>query len=448
MKMLKLCLAVFLMIATISAADNSKLDSLIKSEYPSLDAIYKQCHTHPELSYYEANTSAMVAQELRKAGYQVTDKFGKYIDSPRQAYGVVGVFKNGAGPTVLVRTDMDALPVEEKTGLPYASTATGKNDQGEDVSVMHACGHDIHMSVFVGVARVLMAMKDSWKGTLILIGQPAEERAPGGAEALLNAGLYEKFGKPDYCLALHDDAGLETGKVGWVEGYALANVDTVDITMRGAGGHGAYPHMTKDPIVMAAELVMALQTIVSREVQPGQFAIVTVGSLHGGTKSNIIPDEAKLSLTVRSYTPEVRQQLLNSIKRIANGIAQTAGVPAGREPIIDLHPNAFVPATYNNPELTRKTVAVFKSAFGEDNVVQRVPVGGGEDFSRYSLSDNSIPSLQFQLGAVDPAKMAKSKRTGQPLPSLHSSLFAPVPESTIKTGVKAMVLAVLNLMPR
>ena len=442
---MKLAIVLVLLMSTISFAE-STMDAWVNHEYASLETIYKQIHTHPELSYDEINTSALIAAELKKAGYEVTDHFGQYIDPKRTSYGVVGVMKNGNGPVVMVRTELDALPVEEKTGLPYASKAKGKNDDGEEVPVMHACGHDVHMTIFVGVARALAAQKNVWHGTLIMIGQPSEERAPGGAQAMLNAGLFTKFPKPDYCLSLHDNAFLETGKVGWGEGYVFAGVDTVDITMRGAGGHGAYPQNTKDPVVMAAELVLALQTIVSREVTPGEPAVVTVGSIHGGTKHNIIPDEVKLQITVRSYKKETRELLLTSIQRIANGIAQAAGAPAGREPIIDLHPDAYVPATYNNPDLVRRLVPVFVAELGEQNVVQIPPLMGGEDFSWFALADHSVPTFQFHLGAVDPAKVAESKQSHTPLPSLHSSLFAPVPEPTIKTGVKAMTAAVLNLL--
>lgn len=439
---MKSAVLLFLLIASVCVAQKN-MDTLIEKEYPSLDAIYKRVHSNPELSYHEEKTSQMVADELRKAGYDVTDHVGKYADPSLSGYGVVAVMKNGPGPTVLVRADMDALPVEEKTGLPYASTAKGKADDGADVPVMHACGHDIHSTILVGTARILAQVKDSWKGTLILIGQPAEERAPGGAQAMLKDGLYTRFPKPDYCLSLHDNAALETGKVGYGEGYIFAAVDTIDITVRGSGGHGAYPHLTKDPVVMAAELVLALQTIVSREVQPGEPAVITVGSIHGGTKHNIIPDEVKLQLTVRSYKKETRDLLLNSIQRITRAVSQAGG---GREPVIDLHADAYVPATYNNPDLVRKCVTAFNAALGKDNVVPVAPTMGGEDFSRYSLEDLSVPSVQFWLGAVDPAKVAESKKTGQPLPSLHSSLFAPVPEPTIKTGIKAMSAAVLNLM--
>ena len=433
---------ILLLLTSIAFAQNSTVDSLINKEYPSLESLYKDLHTHPELSYDEVNTSAKIAEELRKLGFEVTEKFGKYLDPKRTSYGIVAVMKNGSGPTVMVRTDLDGLPMEEKTGLPYASKAKGKNDEGLEVPVMHGCGHDMHMTVFVGTARVLSASKNLWKGTLILIGQPAEERAPGGAPAMLRDGLYTKFPKPDYVLALHNGASIPTGQVGWVEGYALASVDTVDITIRGVGGHGAYPADTKDPIVIAAETIMALQTIVSREVPPGEAAVVTVGSIHGGTKHNIIPDDVKLQLTVRSYKKEVRTILLSAIERITKGIAQAAGVPAGKEPIIDLHPDATLPATYNNPELVRKTVPALEAALGKSNVLPTIPVMGSEDFSFYSQEDLSVPCFMFWLGTVKPERV----QSGEKLPSLHSSQFAPVPEPTIKTGIKAMTAAVLNLM--
>ena len=340
------------------------------------------------------------------------------------------------------------MPVEEKTNLPYASKVKAMNDAGQEVSVMHACGHDIHMTVFIGTARALVSQKDRWKGTLVLIGQPAEERGPGGAEAMLNDGLYTRFPKPDYCLAFHDSASLATGKISYVEGFALANSDTVDITVRGVGGHGAYPHTTKDPVVIASEIVIALQTIVSREVQAGDPAIVTVGSIHGGTKNNIIPDEVKLQLTVRSYKMETRGLALKSIERITKGIAQAFGVPPDREPMIDFHAEEFYPATFNNPELVQRMAKVLETALGKNNVVPTSPQMGGEDFGRFSLEDHSVPSAIFWLGAVDPKRIEESEQSHQPLPSLHSSLFAPVPEPTIKTGVKAMTAMVLDLMSK
>src|SRR5256714_4890086 len=296
--------------------------SLADAELPSLLGIYKDLHSHPELSGYEERTAASVAKELRAAGCQVTEHLGKYDNSSWKCYGVVGVMKNGAGPTVLVRTDLDALPVQEDTGLPYASTVTTKTEDGKEVPVMHACGHDAHMAMFIGVARALAKLKDRWRGTIIFVGQPAEETG-NGARALLHAGLYEKFGKPEFALGFHDKADLQTGHIGVTEGYTYANVDSVDVTVRGVGGHGAYPHKTKDPIVLAAEMVNAWQTIASRENNPLDPIVVTVSSIHGGTKHNIIPDEVKMQVTVRTYKADVRDQVLAAIDRIAKGIATT-----------------------------------------------------------------------------------------------------------------------------
>jgi hippurate hydrolase len=432
-----------LFLSTAVWAQTTQMDTFIQREAASLLALYKHLHSNPELSYHEVNTSARIAEELRKLGFEVTERFGQHADPKHTAYGVVAVMKNGTGPTVMVRTDLDGLPIEEKTGLEYASKAKGKNDHGQEVPVMHACGHDMHMTVFVGTARVLNEMKDQWKGTLIMIGQPSEERAPGGASAMLRAGLYSKFPKPDYVLAIHNSASLAAGTVGWVEGYAMAGVDTVDITIRGVGGHGASPADTKDPIVMAAETVMALQTIVSREVRPGEAAVVTIGSIHGGTKHNIIPDDVHLQLTVRSYKKEIRELLLSSIRRITNGIAQVAGVPEGKEPVFDFHPDAYLPAVYNNPDLARKTISALEEALGKDQIVPLSPVTISEDFSMYTLEDQSVPTFLFWLGTVDPERIQAG---GERLPTLHSNQYAPVPEPTIRTGVKAMSAAVLNLM--
>ena len=421
--------------------------SLADAELPSLVAIYKELHAHPELSTREEKTSALVAKELKAAGCEVTERFGKYDKPGATCYGVVGIMKNGAGPTVMVRTDLDGLPVHEETGVPYASKVTTKDANGRDVSVMHACGHDIHMSCFIGAARALGKLKDKWSGTIMFVAQPAEE-AGAGARALLNGGLYTRFGKPDFALGLHDDAEIAAGKIGVTEGYCYANVDSVDVTVRGMGGHGAYPHKTKDPIVLAAEMINAWQTIVSRENNPVDPIVVTVGSIHGGTKHNIISDEVKMQLTVRSYKKEVRDRVLAAIDRIAKGIATTAGIPEDRMPIVHVQQDQFTPATYNNPELTKRVTAAFKSAIGADNVVLKDPTMGGEDFSEYSLPDHSVPAFMFNVGAVDPAKVAESKKTGVPLPSLHSSKFAPVPEPTIRTGLIGMISAVLDLMKK
>src|SRR6266481_2913651 len=418
--------------------------SLADAELPSLLAIYKDIHSHPELSGHEERTSTIIAQELRAAGCQVTEHLGKYVNSKLKGYSVVGVMKNGDGPTVLVRTDMDALPVEEETGLPYASKIVAKNDEDKDVHVMHACGHDAHMAAFIGTARALAKLKDQWHGTILFVAQPAEETG-NGARALLEDGLYDRFGKPNFALGFHDKADLETGHIGVTEGYTYANVDSVDIIVRGVGGHGAYPHKTKDPIVLAGEIINALQTIASRENNPIDPIVVTVGSIQGGTKHNIIPDEVKMQLTVRTYKSDVRDRVLAAIDRITKGCAVAAGIPPERAPIVDLLKDQFTPATYNNPDLTKRLVAVWKKQLGEDQVVKTDPTMGAEDFSEYSLPDHSIPAVDFWVGAVDPAKIAEYKKEGKELPSLHSSKFAPVPEPTIRTGIIGMTSAVLEL---
>ncbi len=411
------------------------IETRVSGQYQNLFELYKHLHEHPELSMMEEQTSATVADELKKAGWEVTTGVGKH--------GVVAVMRNGSGPTVLVRTDLDGLPVKEQTGLPYASQAVAKNAQGVESPAMHACGHDIHMTCLVGVARLLPNLKERWHGTVILIGQPAEE-AIGGARAMLADGLFSRFPRPDFCLALHDNAEIPAGSVCYTSGYAMANVDSVNILVHGLGGHGAYPHKTKDPIVLAAQIVLDLQTIVSREVQPGEPAVVTVGSIHGGSKHNIIPDEVRLQLTVRSYTDEVRQQTLAAIKRIARGQGIAAGLPDNLLPEVTLEPD-FTPATYNDPALTARLVSVFKGWFGPENVLERKPTMGGEDFSEYGRVEPKIPICMFGIGGVDPEKFKDSQRTGKALPSLHSPLWAPAPEPTIKTGIMAMTAAVLEV---
>jgi amidohydrolase len=421
--------------------------SLADAELPSLLGIYKDLHSHPELSGQEERTAALVAKELRAAGCQVTEHVGKYENSKLKAYGVVGVMKNGDGPTVLVRTDMDALPVEEETGLPYASKVVAKNDEGKDVHVMHACGHDVHIAAFIGTARALGKLKDQWHGTIVFVAQPAEELG-AGARALLKDGLYDRFGKPNFALGFHDKADLQTGHIGVTEGFTSANVDSIDVTVRGVGGHGAYPHKTKDPIVLAAEIINAWQTIVSRENNPLDPVVITVGSIHCGTKHNIIPDEVKMQLTVRTYKSQVREHVLAAIERIAKGIAAAGGIPPERAPVVSVSKDQFCPASYNNSELTKRLVAVWKKSLGNDNVEIIDPTMGGDDFSEYSLSEHSIPAVYFHFGAVEPAKIAEFKQAGKELPTLHSSKFAPVPEPTIRTGVIGMITAVLELMKK
>src|SRR5215472_4540486 len=421
--------------------------SLADAELPSLVGIYKDLHTHPELSGQEERTAALVAKELRAAGCQVTEHVGKYENSKFKPYGVVGIMKNGGGPTVLVRTDMDALPVQEETGLPYASKVVAKNEEGNDVHVMHACGHDSHIAAFIGTARALGKLKDQWHGTIVFVAQPAEETG-NGARALLKDGLYDRFGKPNFALGFHDKADLETGRIGVTEGYTYANVDSVDVTVRGVGGHGAYPYKTKDPIVLAAEMINDWQTIASRENNPLDPIVVTVGSIHGGTKHNIIPNEVKMQLTVRTYKAEVRERVLADIDRIAKGCAAAAGIPPDMAPIVSVSKDLVTPATYNNPELTKRLVAVWKKSLGDENVEIVDPTMGGDDFSEYSLPDHSIPAVYFHFGAVEPAKIKEYKQAGKELPTLHSSKFAPVPEPTIRTAIIGMTAAVLDLMKR
>lgn len=424
----------------------SDLDQRVGKEMDSLVATYKHLHENPELSTQEKESSAIVAGELRKLGYEVTDHFGVYEQPGLTGYGVVGVLRNGPGPTVYVRTDMDALPIVENTGLPYASHVKVKRPDGAEVGVMHACGHDIHMSVFIGTARMLAQLKSQWSGTLVLIGQPAEETV-GGAHAMLRAGLFTKFPKPDYVLALHDGSDLPAGQVGWHEGTILSGADSVDITVRGKGGHGAAPQASKDPIVIASEIVVALQTIVSREMDPQLPTVVTVGSFHAGTKHNIIPDDAHLQLSVRTMNPQQREKVLTSITRIANGIASAAGVPTERAPIVEVGSD-HVPATINDSALTRRIAAALERSLGKENVLPTPPAMASEDFSLYALEDPKPPICMFHLGAADPVKFKEAKEKGMRLPGPHSSEFAPVPEPTIRTGVRAMTSAVLDLLKK
>lgn len=441
---LRLLLALSLAPA-LSAFAQQTPQQIADAELPSLITIYKDLHTHPELSTKEERSAAIVAKELKGTGCEVTENVGKYEKPDAKCFGVIGVMKNGDGPVVAIRSDLDGLPVKEETGVPYASTVMTKNDAGQDVGVMHACGHDIHMSSLIGTARALGKLKDKWKGTIIFIGQPAEETV-GGARALLKDGLYTRWPKPNYVLGLHDDAEIAAGQIGVTEGYCYANVDSVDVTVKGMGGHGAYPHKTKDPVVLAAEIINGWQTIASRETNPHDDVVVTVGSIHGGAKHNIISDEVKMQLTVRTYKKEVRDVVLAAIERIAKGAAMAAGLPSDKLPDVHVRTDEFTPATYNNPELTKRSSAAIAAAIGKDNVIQKDPTMGGEDFSEYSLPDHSIPAFMFNVGAVDPAKVAEAKKSGTSLPSLHSSKFAPVPEPTIRTGVVAMTAAVIDLM--
>jgi amidohydrolase len=437
LRSLHLLVLLALLPAPAHAADHrAAVLSQVDAHHAHLFTLYQHLHRHPELSFFEEKTAVRVAQELRAAGFAVTEKFG--------GHGVVAVLKNGDGPTILVRADLDALPVKEQTGLDYASKTMVKDADGNEVPTMHACGHDVHMTCLVGTARVLAALKERWQGTLVMIGQPAEERG-GGAQPMIDAGLFTRFPRPEKCLALHVSADLPAGSIGYTEGFALANVDSMDIVIRGVGGHGAYPHTVKDPVVLAAQTILALQTVVSREIAPIEPAVVTVGSIHGGTKHNIVPDEVHLQLTLRSYTDEVREAIIAKIRRITRGLAEAAGMPEEKMPTVTVK-DEFTPATYNDPELTRRVVKVAGAWLGEGNVIPRKPQMGGEDFGRYGRTEHKIPICMFWLGAVNPESVKASLKTGQALPSLHSPFFAPVPEPTIKTGVTTMTAVVLDLM--
>src|SRR5687768_11985460 len=381
----KLLLAIAAMTLPTSSIAASLSDA-IQADMPSLMALYRDLHSNPELSMQEVRTPAKLVPELKKLGFTVTEKIGKT--------GVVAVMKNGPGPVLMLRADMDGLPVVEQTGLPFASKVKATARSGVETGVMHACGHDTHMAAFIGTAKRLVAMKDQWSGTLVMILQPGEETGEG-ARAMLEDGLYSRFPKPSAVLAFHDAAALPAGVIGITPGYALANVDSVDVVVRGVGGHGAYPHTTRDPIVLASRIVTTLQTLVSRENDPANPAVVTVGSFHAGTKHNIISDEARLQLTVRSYTPEVRQMLLDGIKRIARGEAIAAGIPEDRMPQVTYREKEYTPATFNSEKFASRGIELFSAHFGKDRVTRTPAVMGGEDFSRYRLADPSIESLIF-----------------------------------------------------
>ncbi|MEO8454506.1 MAG: amidohydrolase [Sphingomicrobium sp.] len=414
------------------------LSDAIRADMPQLMTLYRDIHAHPELSMQEVRTPALLAPQMRKLGFEVTEHVGKT--------GLVAVMKNGPGPVLLIRADMDALPVKEQTGLPFASKVMGKLRDGTETPVMHACGHDTHITTWLATGRRLAAMKDQWSGTLVMILQPGEELVMG-AQAMLDDGLFTRFPKPDYLLAFHDSASLPAGVIGITPGYVLANVDTVNIDVKGVGGHGAYPYATKDPIVLASRIVTALQTLVSRENNPLNPAVVTVGSFHSGTKSNIIPDDAKLALTVRSYTPETRKLLLDGIRRIARGEAIAAGLPEDKMPVVEIEePSA--PATFNTQKLSEHLIQLFGSHFGNDRVVQPQPVMAAEDFSHYWLADKSKESTIFWVGGVSKAKWDAVNGDTTKLPSLHSPLWAPEAETVISTATEAMTVAALDILKK
>jgi len=426
-----------LLLCTAMPAHADALSDAVTKDMPSLIALYRDLHANPELSMQEEKTSAKLAAEAKRLGFVVTTGVGKT--------GVVAVMRNGPGPVLLIRADMDALPVVEQTGLPFASTRRGTSVAGVESGIMHACGHDTHMTTWVGTARRLVAMKDQWSGTLVMILQPGEEIGQG-ARLMLEDGLYTRFPKPTHAIAFHDAAALPAGVIGYSPGYALANVDSVDLVVKGIGGHGAYPHTTKDPIVLASRIVVALQTLVSREADPQDPAVVTVGSFHAGAKHNIIPDEADLLITVRSYTDKTRTMLLDGIRRIARGEAIAAGIPEDRMPVVTVRDSDFTPATYNTEKLTAQLADLFGQRFGSSRVMKVPPTMGGEDFSRYYLADKSIESVIFWVGGTPIDAWQKAGGDAAKLPSLHSPFWAPDADAVIATATEAMVTAALGIL--
>jgi len=435
MKTLLSALALVATALTLSAQSGTPWTTPTQAEidavYSDVDALYIDLHRNPELAFQEVRTAATLAARVKALGYEVTTGVGKT--------GIVAVMKNGTGPTVMLRTELDALPVEEKTGLPFASTTTAKNAAGQLVPVMHACGHDLHMAAWAGTARLMAEHKDRWRGTLLLVGQPAEEGS-AGAGAMLRDGLFTRFPRPDFALSLHDDDTMPAGTIGYHPGFFRAMSDTVTITVFGRGGHAAMPHSTIDPVVLASRIVLSLQTIVARENNPVDPVVITIGSIHGGTQGNIIPDEVRLQLSVRTYTPEVRTRTLAAIRRIAKGEAIAAGAP--REPQVDAPATAGAPV-YNDPALTLRLAGALKKGLGDAQVVEMPQKMTSEDFAQYGLA--GVPSTLLHIGAVAPAKLAAAKDTGIPVPAPHSPEWVPEREPTLKGAIRAEVTALLEL---
>ena len=429
--------------SAIAQDSGANLSSSVAKQLPALSETYKHLHRNPELSHFEVKTSAYMADEMRKAGFTVTEHIGKY-ENGAAAYGIVAVMENGTGPRLLVRTELDALPLEEKTGLDYASTVRGTDLEGQQVSVMHACGHDIHMTVALGTAREMSARKSEWHGTLMIIGQPAEETIDG-ARAMLADGLYQHFGKPDFVLSEHDSADYPAGTIAIKGGPLTASSTSIDVRMRGVGAHGAMPQNGKDPILMAAEFILQAQSIVSRQIDPQQPAVLTVGRINSGTKRNIIPDEATMWLTLRTFSDQVRDQIIADIRRTADGIATGYGVPADRMPLVSISAPETAPETNNDAAMAERLRKPAVAALGHDRVVEAKPIMASEDVG-YFQQDGTIPGMMFFLGASDPDKLAQSEKTGVPLPGPHSPLFAPVYGPTIETGVTAMTAMALDLL--
>ena len=413
------------------------LGAQVQADMPSLMDLYREMHANPELSYMEVESAARLAREATRLGFEVTPNVG--------GHGVVAVLRNGPGPVLMIRADMDGLPVTEATGLAFASQVRVTTAEGVETGVMHACGHDTHMTAWIGTARALVANRSAWSGTVVMIGQPAEERG-GGARAMLADGLFTRFPMPTHALAFHNAAAFPAGMIGFTPGFALANVDSVDIQVRGVGGHGAYPHTTRDPIVLASRIVTSLQTLVSREVDPQDAAVVTVGSFHGGTKHNIIGEEVRLQLTVRSYSDATRNMLLGGIERIARGEAIAAGVPEDRMPVVSVDRTEFTPATYNVPEFTNEMAGFLRARFGEGRLMQVSPSMGGEDFGQYYRANTAIRSMIFWVGGTPQADFDAARANGTGLPSLHSSRWAPDAERVIATATEAMTAMAMEIL--
>ncbi len=423
-------LAGFLIFCSFTLGDNPAVTrEAIAEDIPFLLDFYKQLHQSPELSFQEKETSRKLAAELRKAGYEVTEGVG--------GYGIVGILKNGQGPTILYRTDMDALPMAEKTGLPYASAAKATLN-GQETGTMHSCGHDMHMTTWLGTARAMARMKDQWKGTLMLIGQPAEELG-AGSKMMLDAGLYTRFGVPDFGVGLHCSPTIPAGQVGFGKGFTMANSERMDIKIFGVGAHGASPHMSIDPIVLASMMIMELQTIVSRNMKPTEPAVVTVGAIKGGAQYNIIPDEVTLQLTIRTFTEDVRQLVHRRINEIARGTAIAAGLPEDKMPVVSIA-NDFTPANFNNPDLIDKLTASASKAIGSQNVVEAEAQMVAEDFSRYGKTEHKVPTALFWLGTVPDERLKKSD-----LPGLHSPFYYPAPQKSLETGILVTTQSLLDL---
>jgi len=423
---------IFTVLAVLTAsAQNTQLKQQVDSVFPDAKALYLDLHQHPELSSHETRTAGVMAEKLRALGYEVTEHVG--------GVGVVAIMKNGPGPVVMLRTELDALPVTEETGLPYASKVKAKDDSGREVGVMHACGHDVHMATLYGTAAIMAKSKDTWHGTLMLVGQPAEETITG-AKKMVDDGLFTKFPRPDIGVAMHDENGIAVGQVGITPGYSKAAADSLRITVYGKGGHGARPESTVDPVLIAASIAVRLQSIISREIHPGDAAVITVGYIQAGTKNNIIPNEAEMGLTVRSYKPEVRQHLLAAIERIAKAEAQAGG--AEKMPLIENYESTS--AVYNDTVLTRHLADVLASVVGKNNVVNEDPLMTSEDWAVYV--EQGIPSFYFTLGVADPQKLAAAKVRHKELPSNHSPLFAPVADPALHTGIAAEVTILRDLL--